>query len=162
MVKFLSEVENIVKIAELRAELSKRNSGEVLFETKKIIADNTIDNFENLTGVIDLFVNQFGYSSLDSRWKEISQEDAQKIITFIMTHDLAYSRAIMSLQEAEKILVKLSNFFSDRCRFFTNALFADNYSRISAWDSITKATFDTGIVSLCDHQITILWVKDED
>lgn len=109
-----------------------------------------------------MFVNQLGYSSLNSRWKEINQEDAQQIIAFIITHDLAYSRVIMSLKEAEQILVKLSHFFSDRCKFFTNALFTDNYSRIREWDSITQATFDTGLISLCHNEITILWVKDED
>jgi hypothetical protein len=157
------EIENSSEIAELKAEiLSKRNHGEVLLEIKKIIPDDSTAKFENPIEMIDLFVTQLGYSALGMHWKEISQEEAQKILSFIMTKDLAYSVQLMALEEAEKIFVKLFHFFSNDCQFFTNASFVNNYSGMSAWDSITKATFDTGVVILSKTRIGMLWVKDED
>ncbi|MGH2416096.1 MAG: hypothetical protein ACRDEA_20880 [Microcystaceae cyanobacterium] len=163
MTIIISETENILEIAELRAEiLSKRNSGEVLFEIKKIIHDETIETSKKLTEIIDLFVIQLGYSGLGLRWKEVNQQEAQKILNFIMTKDLAYSVQLMTSQEAEKIVIKLFSFFPTDCKFFTNALFTNNYSGMSTWDSITKATFDTGIMLISDRRIGILWVKDED
>ncbi len=163
MKKMTLEIENSLEIAELRAEIvSKRNNGEVLLEVKKIVPDGTVASFENPREIIDLFVTQLGYASLDARWKEINQEEAQKIINFIMTKDLAYSVQLMSLQEAEKIFVKLFHFFSSNSKFFTNASFINNVSAMNAWDSITKATFDTGVVILSDTRIGMVWVKDED
>ncbi|NMG22250.1 hypothetical protein [Brasilonema bromeliae] len=163
MARIIYETENSLEITELRAEvLSKRNCGEVLFEIKKLIPDETIERSENLTAILDLFVSQLGYSSLGLRWKEVNQGEAQKILKFIMTKDLAYSVQLMSLEEAEKIVVKLFQIFPGNCKFFTNALFRNNYSGISAWDSITKATFDTGIIVVSERRIGILWVQDED
>ena len=163
MLKFSSEVENFSAIAEFKQEiLSKRDIGEVIFDIKKIVDNNINDNSENQIAILDLFVTELGYSSLGSHWKQIDREAAQKVLILLMTKDLAYSGQIMSLEEAEQIVVKLFSFFSERCSFFTNALFTDNCSRISEWNSITEATFDTGIVGICDSKISILWVKDED
>ncbi|MBW4626543.1 MAG: hypothetical protein KME49_13840 [Brasilonema octagenarum HA4186-MV1] len=163
MARIIYETENSLEITQLRAEvLSKRNCGEVLFEIQKIISDETLETSKNMTAILDLFVSQFGYSGLGVRWKEVNQEDAQKILSFIMTKDLAYSVQLMSLEEAENIIVKLFEFFPEHCKFFTNASFRNNYSGISGWDSITKATFDTGIIVVSDRRIGILWVQDED
>ncbi|MBR8837469.1 MAG: hypothetical protein DSM106950_26520 [Stigonema ocellatum SAG 48.90 = DSM 106950] len=79
-----------------------------------------------------------------------------------MRKNLAYFVDIMTLQEAEEIVVKLFNFFPGDRQFFTNALFVNNYTGISSWDSITQATFDTGVVIVSDRYIGILWVQDED
>jgi hypothetical protein len=162
MAIIIYETENILEMTELRAEvLSKRNCGEVLFEIKKIRSDETIETSKNMTAILDLFVSQFGYFGLGVRWKEVNQEDAQKILSFIMTKDLAYSVPLMSLEEAENIIVKLFQIFPGHCKFFTNASFRNNGFGIS-WDSITKATFDTGIIVVNDRRIGILWVQDED
>ncbi|KAB8331940.1 hypothetical protein SD80_020695 [Scytonema tolypothrichoides VB-61278] len=163
MARIIYETENSLEITELRAEvLSKRKCGEVLFEIQKIISEETLESSKNMTEILDLFVSQLGYSSLGLLWKEVNQEEAQKILSFVMTKDLAYSVPLMSLEEAENIIVKLFDFFPGYCKFFTNALFRNNYSGISAWDSITKATFDTGIIVVSHKRIGILWVKDED
>ncbi|MBR8837470.1 MAG: hypothetical protein DSM106950_26525 [Stigonema ocellatum SAG 48.90 = DSM 106950] len=80
MVKIISDIENNLEIAELKAEiLSKLNQGEVLFDIKQLIFDEPIESDVNLTSIIDLFVTQFGYSPLGVRWKEINQEEAKKL-----------------------------------------------------------------------------------
>jgi hypothetical protein len=133
-----------------------------LFEIKQLIYDDNIKSYGNLTPIIDLFVTQLGYSPLGSGWKEVNQVEAKKILSLIMTKNLAYFVEIMTLHEAEQILVKLFNFFPDNSQFFTNASFASNYTGISQWNSITKATFDTGVVIVNPRHIGILWVEDED
>ncbi|ARV61590.1 hypothetical protein BZZ01_25855 [Nostocales cyanobacterium HT-58-2] len=163
MVKSFSAIENSSELTKLRAEIvSKRSFGEVLFDIKKIIPEASVENSENLSAIINSFVTQLGYSSLGDRWKEIKREEAQQILVFILTKDLAYSTKLMTLEEAKEIDAKLFSFFQSDCKFFTNAVFVSNYSAMSAWDSLTKATFDTGVVILSDRLIGIVWVQDED
>jgi hypothetical protein len=151
------------EIRELRAEiLSKRSMGDVVFEIKQIRSDVPIENAANLTEILDLFVSQIGYLAIGDCWKEIAPEAAQKILVFFLTKDLAYSSEIMTLEEAEQICTKMFSFFKSNCKFFTNAVFVNNYSALRAWKGITQATFDTGVIFVCDTLIGILWVKDED
>lgn len=156
-------LENPQEIEEIRGELlSKRSIGEVIFEVKNLSLDNNLNNSGDTNTIINTFVSQQGCSSLGDRWQEIDQEAAKKILAFIMTKDLAYSVELMSSQEAEQISDKVFNYFKNDCKLFTNATFVNNYTAMSAWDSLTKATFDTGVVMLNHTQICILWVKDED
>ena len=151
------------EIRELRIEiLAKRSMGNVLFEVKQINSDYIVENAENLLEILDLFTSQMGYLAIGDRWKEIDQVAAKKILVFILTKDLAYSAKIMPIEQAEKISTKIFNLFKNNCKFFTNALFVNNYSALSAWDSLTQATFDTGVIFISDTQMGILWVKDED
>ncbi|MBW4480426.1 MAG: hypothetical protein KME54_27215 [Tolypothrix brevis GSE-NOS-MK-07-07A] len=161
-IKILESVDSS-EVKELRAEiLSKRKIGNVLFEIKQIISDMTLKKAEYLTQILDLFVSQMGYVKLGDRWKEIDQPAAKQILAFVLTKDLAYSSKIMAVEEAEKISTKVFNFFQNPCIFFTNAVFVNNYSALSAWDSLTDATFDTGIIFVNTTLIGMLWVKDED
>ncbi|MBE9008115.1 hypothetical protein IQ259_24405 [Fortiea sp. LEGE XX443] len=151
------------KIKELRAEIiSKRSIGNVLFEIKQISSNSTTEKAEDLTKTLDLFVSQMGYSGLGDRWQEITQTAAHKILLFILTKDLAYSSKIMTEEAAENISHQIFNLFKNNCKFFTNAVFVNNYSALSAWDSLTRATFDTGVIFVSDTLLGILWVKDED
>lgn len=151
------------EIRELRVEiLSKRSIENVLFEIKQINSDFNIETTEDLIEILDLFVSQMGYVGIGDRWQEISPAAANKILVFILTKDLAYSSKIMSGEAAEKIASKIFNLFQNNSKFFTNAIFVNNYSALSAWDSLTEATFDTGVIFVSDTLIGILWVKDED
>jgi len=161
-IKILDSVDSS-EIRELRAEiLSQRNVGNVLFEIKQISSDISIEKTEDLIKIIDLFVSQFGYAELGDRWQEITQAAAAKILLFLLTKDLAYSAKIMPVEAAEQISIKIFNFFNKDCQFFTNAVFVNNYSALSAWNSLTKATFDTGVIFINETLIGIIWVKDED
>jgi hypothetical protein len=154
---------NSSEIQELKTEIAaKRNIGSVLFEIKQISPEMNLEKSEDWQEVLDLFVSQIGYVSLGIHWKEIDKEASQKILERVFTKDLAYSAKIMPIEEAEEISTKIFNFFQNQSKFFTNAVFTNNYSALSAWDSLTEATFDTGIIIVSTTMIGMLWVKDED
>jgi hypothetical protein len=162
MRQIIPEIETISEIAELREEIiSKRELGEVLLATKKLIPSGNSDE-ENLMALVDSFVMQLGFSGIGDRWKHIDRESAQKILHFILSKNLAYSEASMTVTDAESISDKFINLFQDNCQFFTNGIFNHNYSRITEWDSIAESTFDTGVVIVSNDRIGILWVQDED
>ncbi|HEY9800955.1 MAG TPA: hypothetical protein V6D25_11400 [Leptolyngbyaceae cyanobacterium] len=151
------------QLQEFRAEVeAKRNIGNVLLEIKQISSEINLDKTENLQEILDLFVSQMGCVGLGDRWKEIPQAAAKKILAFVLTKDLAYSSKIMPIEEAEKFSTKMLKFFPSPCKFFTNAVFTNNYSALTAWDSLTEATFDTGIVIVSPTMMGMLWFKDED
>ncbi|ALF54378.1 hypothetical protein ACX27_18500 [Nostoc piscinale CENA21] len=116
--KILESVDSSV-VRDLRAEiLSKRNRGNVLFEIKQITSNVLLDEAENLTGILDLFVRQIGYVGIGDRWQKITQTAANKIIVFVLTKDLAYSSKIMQVEEAEKISHQIFDLFQHTCNFF--------------------------------------------
>ncbi|KAF3886106.1 MULTISPECIES: hypothetical protein [Nostocales] len=166
------ETDNSQEIAQLKSEvITKRNQGEVVFEIKKITSNNSnersatsrsLETSREVLELIDAFVNQQGYHNLGERWKEISQEEAEQIISFIMTKDLAYSVELMSAREAQQISAKVLTLFTGDCKYFTNASFVNNFSGMSEWDSITESTFDTGVIIVSGDRIGMLWVQDED
>lgn len=150
-------------IAELRTEIiSKRQAGEVIFEIQEMAFLQSDINPKFCREIIDLLMGDMNYSPLGKQWIEINREEAQKILLLILTKDLAYNTNLMSLAEAEQLLLRFFSFFTADCQFFTNASFNKGYSRIKSWNSITKATFDTGVVIVNTHRIGILWVEDED
>ena len=163
MRQIIPESENISEIAELREEIiSKRESGEVLLETKKLIPSGNYDD-ENLMALVDSFVMQLGFSGIGDRWKHINRESAQKILNFILNKNLAYSsEESITVTDAESIADRFMNLFKDNSQFFTNAIFNHNYSGLTEWDSIAESTFDTGVVIVSNERIGILWVQDED
>ena len=163
MRQIIPESENISEIAELREEIiSKRESGEVLLETKKLIPSGNSDD-ENLMALVDSFVMQLGFSGIGDRWKHINRESAQKILNFILNKNLAYSsEESITVTDAESIADRFMNLFKDNSQFFTNAIFNHNYSGLTEWDSIAESTFDTGVVIVSNERIGILWVQDED
>ncbi|MUH00885.1 hypothetical protein F7734_54920 [Scytonema sp. UIC 10036] len=166
------ETENSPEIAEVKTEaITKRSHGEVVFEIKKIIPANltessatsrSIEPPNEVLELLDSFVEQQGYHNLGERWREISRAEAEKIINFIMTKDLAYSVELMSSEEAQQISSKLLTLFAGNCKYFTNALFVNNFSGMSEWNSITESTFDTGVMIVSGDRIGMLWVQDED
>ncbi|MBD2166273.1 hypothetical protein H6G04_17915 [Calothrix membranacea FACHB-236] len=161
-IKILGSVESS-EIQELRAEIfSKRSLGNILFEIKQINSDITLKTTEEITEILDLFVTQMGYIGIGDRWQEINQTAAKKIVVFVLKKDLAYAAKMMASAEAEKISTKIFNLLANPCRFFTNAVFVNDYSALSGWDSLTKATFDTGILFVSSTMMGMLWVRDED
>lgn len=162
MKKVIIDLEKSAATEQLKTKItSMRQTGQVLFEIKGF-ANDKIKETENITTIIDTLVTQMGCTGIGDRWKEIGKKAAEKIIIRVLTKDLAYSSKIGSSTKAAEVLAEILNFFPGDRQFFTNALFSDDYSEISSWDSITQATFDTGVVIVSDRKIGILWVKDED
>ena len=50
--------------------------------------------------------------------------------------------------------------FEKNARYFTNGTYGP--TDLSGWNPLTDATFDTGVVAVCDSMIGILWVEDGD
>jgi hypothetical protein len=150
-------------IAEFRTEIiSKRQAGEVIFEIQEMEFCHSNKTPTSRREIIDLLMRNLNCSTLGKQWIEINREEAKKILLLILTKDLAYKTNLMSLSEAKQLLLRFFSFFTADCKFFTNASFTNDYSRIKSWNSITKATFDTGVVIVNTHRIGILWVEDED
>lgn len=102
MKKIISESEKDSEIAALRAEIvSKRWGGEVLFDIKKLVSDETPESVDSLTSIIDLLTLQMGCSSLGNQWREINQKQVRKILIFALTTNLAYAVQLMLLTEAQ-------------------------------------------------------------
>ena len=162
MTQIIPETETISEIAELREQIiSKRESGEVLLEIKKLIPSVNLAG-ENIMVIVDSFVRQLGFSGIGDRWKQINRKSAQKILIFILNKNLAYAEESIAINDAETIANRFMILFEDNCQFLTNAIFNNNYSRLTEWDSITESTFDTGVVIVSNERIGILWVQDED
>ncbi|HAX75365.1 MAG TPA: hypothetical protein DCY88_05915 [Cyanobacteria bacterium UBA11372] len=162
MTQIIPETETISEIAELREQIiSKRESREVLLEIKKLIPSVNLAG-ENLMAIVDSFVMQLGFSGIGDRWKQINRKSAQKILIFILNKNLAYAEESIAINDAETIANRFMILFEDNCQFLTNAIFNNNYSRLTEWDSITESTFDTGVVIVSNERIGILWVQDED
>ncbi|MGF1939136.1 MAG: hypothetical protein RM347_033100 [Nostoc sp. ChiQUE02] len=65
---------NSSEIKEFKAEIvTKRSIGNILFEIKEISSDMTLEEFEDLTELLDLFVSQMGHVGLGDHWKQIHQ-----------------------------------------------------------------------------------------
>jgi hypothetical protein len=162
--------ENTGEIAALQEEItSKRDLGEVILDIKQLTSTQTLEA-ENLIAVMDSFVTELGYNALGSRWQEINRQIAERILTFCLTKDLAYSSPMMTESEAQVIILNLFNLFPGELRFFTNLSNPESKSIMSAWNSLTDATFDTGVIIVSNEHKTptletrlgILWFKDED
>ncbi len=161
--KIFLDLDKIVEIAEIRTEIiSKRQAGEVIIEIKEMAFPKSAIKLKPRREIIDLLMKALNYSPLGQQWKEINREEAQKILLLILTKDLAYNTNLMSLSDAKQLLLRFLSFFKADCQFFTNASFNNKYSRIKSWNSITQATFDTGVVIVNTNRIGILWVEDED
>lgn len=153
---------NTSEITTLKQEIiAKRDMGEVILEIKQLTSAQTLIP-ENIITIIDTLVNQLGYHPLGANWQEINLQTAEKILTFALTKDLAYSTSMMSESEAAKIIVKLINLFPGTPQFFTNLSNINNDSIMSAWNSLTDATFDTGIVIINKDLCGLIWFQDED
>jgi hypothetical protein len=107
-----------------------------------------------------------GFDVSDSKFRVISSSSALEIATYILHRDLAYSAELMPESEATALAREFLLPFGPLSRFFTNASFVKNEGEggilLSDYDSITDATFDTGIVVLGSEAAGMLWVEDED
>lgn len=163
MTQIILETEDLSEISQLRDEIiSKRETGAVWLEIKKLPANINLKSDDDITKIVNSFVNQLGCSSLGNYWKQINQEQAKKILTAVLNKDLAYSQESMKLADAQKLADKFISFFQNNCQFFTNAEFTSNYSRLLEWNPITEATFDSGVVIVSNERIGLLWLEDED
>ena len=93
-------------------------------------------------------------------FREISQADAIEIAALILHEDLAYRIELMPPGDAKALATEFIAQFTAPARYFTNGEFVGR--SLSAFEPITEATLDTGIIVLGSSSAGILWVEDED
>lgn len=95
---------------------------------------------------------------------EVKQEEAAKILFYVLSQSLAYSN-ITVLQEknlAIPVMQHILCLFSSRPRYFTNGRFNSHPFCLSSWDPCSSHTYDTGLLLLDEQRIGVLWATDED
>ena len=139
--------------------IRERNCGITTFQVVERSSKAT-----SLTGDIDRFVEQLGFERLGKNWIEINKEEAQTLATSVLHHDLAYNGPIMDFERAHELAKGFLALFSDGTHFFTNGRSGVLASGGTYWQgsSISRSTFDKGVVCIDTTLLGILWVEDED
>ncbi len=141
--------------------LEKRDCGSVVCQVKP---RSSIDELPDINE-INQFVNGIGFKSDGNHWVEVSKESATKIISRILTADLAYDGEMMSFERAQFLSGQFLQLFKGSPKYLTNGIFAEDGKfgmDLKSWNPISKATFDTGIVCGDKAHLGIIWVEDED
>jgi len=149
------------KQAQIRDNLEKRDAGLVHFD----IRSRTDFSRTSDIAAIDEFVTELNHNKLASLWKPFNKYDAERLVTSILHKDMAYQYECMEIGLARATMRRFFDLFSDSARFYSNAEFrpaSGGLVSIGSYQSITKATFDSGIVAIDDNHIGLIWVEDED
>jgi hypothetical protein len=95
--------------------------------------------------------------------REVDQEEARKILRYILSQDLAYgSSTTLPMPRVAALVEQLFQIFSVQPRYFTNGCFTSHPFRLLSWEPLTVHTFDTGLLLFDEQRIGILWAIDED
>ena len=101
-----------------------------------------------------------GLSGDPEAFREISEAEAIDIAALILHEDLAYHVELMPPGDAKALATAFVAQVGAPARYFTNGEF-DGRS-LWAFEPITEATLDTGIIVLGPSSSGMLWVEDED
>jgi hypothetical protein len=115
-------------------------------------------------------VEAAGLSPEVGRLRAIDEPSAQRLIARLLHRDLAYDYEMMPVEDAVAMTERfLEPFRGESPRYFSNGDFhtqpvrQDPESNASAaWNPMTTATFDTGVIVLGSARSGYLWVEDED
>lgn len=149
------------KQTRIRANIEKRDAGLVHFE----IRDRKDFSKKSDTQAIDEFVSELSHKRLESLWKSLKKYDAERLLTSILHKDLAYHYECMDIALARSTMRFFFDLFSESARFYSNADFRPDSGglvTIGSYQSITNATFDSGVVAIDDDHVGFIWCEDED
>ncbi len=149
------------KQTQIRDNLSKRDAGLVHFE----IRDRSDFSKNSDTAAIDGFVEELNHNKLAALWKPLKKYDAERLLTSILHKDLAYQYECMEIGLARSTMRSFFDLFSDAARYYSNADFkpdSGGFVTIGSYQSITGATFDSGVVAIDDKHVGFMWCEDED
>jgi hypothetical protein len=113
-------------------------------------------------------LERFGLGSKEfpnPRLRDISREEASRILMSLLRLDMAYHAQLMSEGDAEVLARRfLEQFPCEGTRFVTNLGKAQNINRPFDVDSspMTQSTFDGGVICLAKPVAGCVWVEDED
>lgn len=96
----------------------------------------------------------------------IDKELAHDVVARILWKDLAYNVELMPKDKAYEFSDKiLTQYYTDECTIFSNSQWEekDNENvRLIGFNSMTNATFDSGIIIKHPNYCFCIWVEDED
>ena len=95
----------------------------------------------------------------------VSRFEAFQILVSVLESDLAYNAQLMPRHTAEELASQFLALFPEPAVFATNGQFLpspDLAIRLSTWNPLTPATFDTGVICASPSTTGLLWVQDED
>ena len=129
-----------------------------------------VDLPERETGpsAVDRVVQDHGFRGITTEWHEISSADAHAIVTTLLHRDLAYDEEIMPLETAADLATQFFDLAPEPHSYFTNAEWSMNAdattspATLRAFDPISDAALDSGVVCLGDGRAALLWVEDEE
>lgn len=149
------------KQAQIRDNLEKRDAGLVHFDIR---SRNDFSSASD-TAAIDEFVSELNHKKLNALWKAFKKYDAERLLTSILHKDMAYQYECMEIGLARSTMRSFFDLFSASARYYSNAEFrpeSGGFVSIGSYQSITNATFDSGIVGIDDKHISFIWIEDED
>lgn len=119
-------------------------------------------------GPLNAFVAALGLgvtSAPVGRWQLLTRDQAQRLLLAALAWEQAYDTARIELTAAERIATAFVGIFSNDSRFFSNGTVEETSLglRTRAWyGSVTRATFETGVVAVDERRIGLLYLADED
>ena len=115
---------------------------------------------------LDAVAAQVGYRKLGAGWEELTPTRAEEVLAALLHRDMAYRAQTLPRAEAERIAAAFFDLFGDRLRCFSNSDWEPDDPggslRVTSWDPISKATFDSGIVATDGVVTGLFWFEDED
>lgn len=110
--------------------------------------------------VIERFLVSEGFAHPAVSLLQIDRTQAREHIVSLFTADQAHSMPAMPPADAEFYADRFLSMFSDDPRLFTNS--GRFKTGRNEWSPITEATFDSGVICLCDALVGMIWFEDED
>jgi len=111
-------------------------------------------------GAADMLAEAAHYTPIGSGWTPLSREQAESLLAYVLTHDLAYRAETMSADRATELASAFVDLAGPEAEFLTNGSTPD--APAASWAPISEATFDTGVVAVAASHVAMLWVEDED
>jgi hypothetical protein len=117
---------------------------------------------------VDRIVQAHGFRAIATEWHEVSAAEAQAIVTTLLHRDLAYGGEIMPLAIASDLATQFVDLAPEPQSFFTNGDWSmtddatTGPATMGAFDPISDATLDSGVVCLGDGRAALFWVQDDE
>lgn len=129
------------------------------FGTTCVISKREIE-YPDSNALVEI-LTEFEFAHPNVRLHPIGREDASRLIEYLVAYDQAYGGPTDALDIADRCAEDFVRLFGDEARFFTNTTDPID-ARTRSWDSLTDATFDSGVVAVSATTVGIIWFEDED
>ena len=129
------------------------------------IRDRTRINYcsEYVYGLKEL-LGLFGLIQEEERLQEVTYSHAKNILRSLLNRGIAYNEEFMTLEQAENYTnYLLEDFAENNCKCFSNGEW-DKYRKTNhfGYNSMTKCTFDGGLIVTSTSYHFCFWVEEED